>query len=270
MTRFIIPLFALALLLVSCGKSPKDVSVTPPTPEQVAREGLTEKANLQLKGQILSEARQRYTGEVLNGKKVVVLKTTKGSIVIEVDADAAPKTATNFVQLARAGYYDKLTFHRVIPNFMIQGGDPNGNGTGGESIFGATFGDEINANDYPELQRQLKEVINPAQLPSPEYGEQTMRQLLESQGYLYDDNLRSIPFGRGVVAMANRGANTNGSQFFIVQTDAPEAYSLLHGRHTVFGRVLEGMDVVDAIVNVERGAEDRPAEAVTFTASVRD
>ncbi len=272
MTRFIIPLFALALLLVSCSKTTPKVEVTPPTAEQMQREGLAEKASLQLKGQILNEARERYksSSEIMSGKHLVVIKTTKGDVSVEIDADAAPKTATNFILLARAGYYDNLSFHRVIPGFMIQGGDPIGNGQGGESIFGATFGDEINANDYPQLQTKIKDILNPAQLPSPEYGEQTQQQLLESEGYVYNPDLHSIPFARGVIAMANRGANTNGSQFFIVQGDSPSAYTFLHGRHTVFGRVVDGMDAVDAIANTERGAEDKPVEPMTFTMKVQE
>ncbi|MDD5025931.1 MAG: peptidylprolyl isomerase [Candidatus Peribacteraceae bacterium] len=159
---------------------------------------------------------------MLTGKHMVVLKTSEGDITIELDADSAPKTVTNFVALSEAGYYDGLTFHRVIPDFMIQGGDPNGNGTGGESIFGGEFEDEIVGNN--------------------------------------------LPMDRGVIAMANSGPNTNGSQFFIVQKEGGTPW--LTGHHTVFGHVTKGMDVVDAIVSVPRNPSDKPLEPVTFTMEV--
>jgi len=160
-----------------------------------------------------------FDGQVISGKHTVVLKTTKGDITIELDADAAPKTVTNFLTLARAGYYNGLTFHRVIPDFMIQGGDPNGDGTGGTSIYGESFEDEPN----------------------------------------------DLPMVRGAIAMANRGPNTNGSQFFIVQVgEAP----WLQGRHTIFGHVTEGMEVVDAIVSVPKDANDKPTEPVTYNVEV--
>lgn len=159
--------------------------------------------------------------EPLSGMHTVVLKTSMGDITLELDADAAPKTVTNFVTLSKQGYYDGIIFHRVIPGFMIQGGDPLGNGTGGESIYGPEFEDEPN----------------------------------------------DLQMVRGAIAMANRGPNTNGSQFFIVQA---EATPWLQGRHTVFGRVSEGLDIVDAIANVERGANDKPVTPVTFTPEVRE
>lgn len=163
----------------------------------------------------------RFDGSMLTGKQKVVLRTSKGDITLELDADAAPKTVTNFVGLSRAGCYNGLTFHRVIPKFMIHGGDPNGDGTGGESIFGPTFDDETEGNP--------------------------------------------IPLVRGVIAMANRGPGANGSQFFIITRDKTP---WLAGKHTPFGRVTEGMDVVDAISNVPKGEAERPLEAVTFTVEV--
>jgi peptidyl-prolyl cis-trans isomerase B (cyclophilin B) len=136
------------------------------------------------------------------------LHTNAGPITIEFfDADA-PKTVENFRTLATDGFYDDLTFHRVISDFMIQGGCPEGTGTGGP---GYTFEDEFNDN----------QVV------------------------------------RGAVAMANAGPNTNGSQFFIVTT---EAAPWLDGKHTVFGRVSEGMEAVDAIEATPTGAGDRPLE----------
>jgi cyclophilin family peptidyl-prolyl cis-trans isomerase len=138
------------------------------------------------------------------------LHTSEGAIVLELFSDDAPKTVENFVKLARDGFYDGVTFHRVIPDFMIQGGDPTGTGSGGP---GYTFEDEINEH-------------------------------------------RVV---RGALAMANAGPDTNGSQFFIVTT---EAAPWLDGKHTVFGRVTSGMDVVDRISDVDRDANDRPRTPV--------
>jgi peptidyl-prolyl cis-trans isomerase B (cyclophilin B) len=136
------------------------------------------------------------------------LHTNAGPIAVEFFDDDAPKTVENFRKLAADGFYDGLTFHRVITDFMIQGGCPEGTGTGGP---GYTFEDEFNDN----------KVV------------------------------------RGALAMANAGPNTNGSQFFIVTTgEAP----WLDGKHTVFGRVSEGMDAVDAIEATPTGAGDRPTE----------
>ncbi len=136
------------------------------------------------------------------------LHTSRGAIELELFDEDAPKTVANFTRLSREGFYDGLTFHRVIPDFMIQGGCPQGTGTGGP---GYTFIDEIN---------QHKIV-------------------------------------RGTLAMANAGPNTNGSQFFIVTA---EATPWLDGRHTAFGRVVDGMDAVDTIEGVETGPGDRPIE----------
>ena len=131
-----------------------------------------------------------------------------GAIAIELFDDDAPKTVANFKKLAEDGFYDGVIFHRVIPDFMIQGGDPTGTGTGGP---GYTFEDEINA----------RKVV------------------------------------RGALAMANAGPNTNGSQFFIVTIGAAD---WLDGKHTVFGKVTDGMDTVDAIEATPTGAGDRPVE----------
>lgn len=133
-----------------------------------------------------------------------IIKTAKGEIDIELYPQDAPKTVTNFATLASEGYYNNLTFHRVEPGFVIQGGDPNGNGTGGTSIYGDTFEDEL----------------NPA-----------------TKSY-------QAGYQAGVVAMANRGPNTNGSQFFIMLADNPS----LPKNYTIFGKVTKGMDVVQKIV----------------------
>ena len=252
--KFIIPLFALAFLLVSCSKqSTTNPGEAPPSPKTI-------------------EARKMFNGTFMTGKHTVVLHTSMGDITLELDADAAPKTVTNFIILAKAGAYDGLTFHRTIPNFMIQGGDPSGNGTGGESIFGPTFEDEINAASYGLDKKTLKDQADGAKLP-PEYENLTIQNFYEKQGYHYVTNLQSLPMTKGALAMANRGPNTNGSQFFIVQ--AP-AVPWLDGRHTIFGHVTAGLDIVDAIVNVpvvtrEAGnpQADRPSTPVTMTVEVK-
>ena len=140
------------------------------------------------------------------------LHTNRGAIAIELLDEDAPKTVENFRKLAGEGFYDGVIFHRVIPDFMIQGGDPTGTGTGGP---GYTFEDEINEH-------------------------------------------RVV---RGALAMANAGPNTNGSQFFVVTA---EACPWLDGKHTVFGRVSGGMDVIDDISAIETDARDRPREDVTI------
>ena len=250
--KFIIPLFALAFLLVSCAKStspPTDTSM--PAPSVPSPE--------------LIKAREGFDGTLLKGKHTVVLHTSEGDVTLELDADAAPKTVTNFVVLAKAGYYDNLTFHRVIPTFMIQGGDPDGTGGGGESIFGATFEDEISAKTYGLDKKTLQDQAQNEELPA-EFGKLTLKEFYESQGYVYNDALKSLPFVKGAIAMANRGPNTNGSQFFVVHADE---VPWLDGRHTVFGKVTAGMDIVDAIANVQRDPADKPVTAVTFTVEVK-
>jgi cyclophilin family peptidyl-prolyl cis-trans isomerase len=142
----------------------------------------------------------------------VTLHTNHGSIAVELfDADA-PKTVENFLTLSKDGFYDGVIFHRVIKDFMIQGGDPEGTGTGGP-------------------------------------------------GYTFEDEINQHRIVRGALAMANAGPNTNGSQFFVVTA---EAASWLDGKHTVFGRVTEGMETVDAIEGVETGARDEPLEPVVI------
>jgi peptidyl-prolyl cis-trans isomerase B (cyclophilin B) len=183
----------------------------------------------------------QLTAEVQENETVVDMQTNMGTITIKLFPKLAPKTVENFVQHSKNGYYDGLTFHRVINGFMIQGGDPEGNGTGGESIYGAPFEDE------------------------------------------FSQRLFNI---RGALSMANAGPNTNGSQFFIVQSktvdpslkgqmeqagypaEIVEAYMEKGGtpwldfRHTVFGQVIEGMDVVDEIASVRTGMYDKPLHDV--------
>ncbi len=151
--------------------------------------------------------------------RTAAINTNHGTIRFELLEDVAPKTTENFITLAERGYYDGVTFHRVIKNFMIQGGDPTGTGGGGSSIWGDTFKDEINSSSD-----------------------------LYAKGY-----------PRGTVAMANRGPNTNGSQFFIMHVDQQ-----LPPLYTIFGRVTEGQDIVDAIANTQTGRNDKPVSPVTM------
>jgi cyclophilin family peptidyl-prolyl cis-trans isomerase len=138
------------------------------------------------------------------------MKTSEGDIVLELFEEDAPKTVGNFKKLASEGFYDGLIFHRVIADFMIQGGCPQGTGTGGP-------------------------------------------------GYTFEDEINQHKIVRGALAMANAGPNTNGSQFFIVTTDeAP----WLDGKHTVFGEVRDGMDVVNRIGTTKTDARDRPVEPI--------
>ena len=175
-----------------------------------------------------------------------VIKTTMGDITVQLFSDKAPKTVENFVTHAKEGYYNGIIFHRVIKDFMIQGGDPTGTGRGGESIWGHPFEDECS---------------------------------IELRNY------------KGALSMANAGPNTNGSQFFIVQAssvdsglisqmeqlenngfpkEVTENYKKLGGtpwldfKHTVFGQVIDGMDVVDAIAAVEVGVADKPLTDVVI------
>ena len=147
------------------------------------------------------------------GNPKATIETTKGTLVIELYRDKAPKTVENFVALAKKGFYNGVIFHRVIPGFMIQTGDPTGTGTGGP---GYTFKDEFS----PELKHT----------------------------------------GPGIVSMANAGPNTNGSQFFITLAATP----WLNGKHSVFGKVVEGQPVVEAIAAAPRDSSDRPLQEISM------
>ena len=142
--------------------------------------------------------------------KTVVLQTNQGNIEIALMPDVAPKACENFTKLAEKGYFDGLIFHRVIREFMIQGGDPTGTGSGGESVWGKKFEDEC------------------------------------SKGVVFDSP--------GILAMANAGPNTNGSQFFITTARTP----WLNMRHTIFGKVTAGYDVVQKIESTATDDQDRP------------
>jgi len=146
------------------------------------------------------------------------LHTNHGAIEIELYPEDAPKTVENFIKLAGDGFYDGVIFHRVIPDFMIQGGDPTGTGSGGP-------------------------------------------------GYQFEDEFNQHRVERGALAMANAGPNTNGSQFFIVTA---EATPWLDGKHTAFGRVLDGMDVIDTIEAQPTDARDKPIDDVRMERVVVD
>jgi len=174
---------------------------------------------LACKGQENDQVKPQETQTKKESKEmtVAVIKTNMGTIEIELFADQTPKTVENFVGHADSGYYNGVIFHRVIQNFMIQGGDPTGTGRGGESIWGKPFADEI--------------------VPSLTFDEP------------------------GILAMANAGPNTNGSQFFI--TVAPTSW--LDGHHTIFERVIGGMDVVYAISKVATSKPgDKPLKDVVM------
>lgn len=159
-------------------------------------------------------------GAKSSGGKHAVIDTDKGSIVIEFFENDAPRAVENFRLLAEHGYYDGVTFHRIIRGFMIQGGDPSGDGTGGESAWGGTFEDGINR----------------------------------------DSDLYRRGYRRGIVAMANSGPNTNGSQFFIMHQD----YNL-QPNYVIFGNVVRGQEVVDALAELPTtlGADNNPSKPLT-------
>ncbi len=259
MHKFIIPLFALAFLLVSC-KTQTTENTAPISEESSSETGVTvSSASMEEKKDLIG-----MDGRMLKGEHTVIFRTSKGDITVKLDADAAPKTVTNFVALAETGYFNGLTFHRVMPDFMIQGGDPNGNGTGGESVYGESFEDEINAKSYGLHKKMLRDAAAGQELPD-NLKDKTLMEYYKTQGYVYNDTLDSLPMKRGALAMANRGPNTNGSQFFIIQAAKTP---WLEGKHTVFGRVTKGLEVVDAIVGVERDASDKPLEPITYNVEV--
>jgi peptidyl-prolyl cis-trans isomerase B (cyclophilin B) len=232
--QFLIVLIIGFLVLTGCGTSKEKEEAAPKSsaPKTEEKEGSNQVANA---------VYPQLSNEVSDNEKLVEIETTMGNIKIKLFPEYAPKAVENFVTHGEDGYYDGLIFHRVINDFMIQGGDPNGDGTGGESIYGVPFEDEFSTNLY---------------------------------------NLR------GALSMANSGSNTNGSQFFIVQKKSVdpsintemekagfpkeiiEAYEDLGGtpwldqRHTVFGQVVEGMDIVDKIAETPVDSKDKPEEDV--------
>ena len=236
---------------------------------------------------------------------VLLMKTNFGDVYIEMFPEEAPKTVANFMDLATGKrvfvdhktkakvtrpFYDGLRFHRVIKEFMIQGGDPKGNGTGGP---GYSFEDEINADDLGlHKQKALKDGRPHSYLPirnqndfqrtlmsplfqkmgirsqadldkrSEEVKERidnlTLKDAYENMGHRFSEKLKSRPPQKGMLAMANSGPNTNGSQFFINLIDTP----WLAGKHTVFGKVVKGMDVVEKIGETPVGTGSMPQKEV--------
>lgn len=176
--------------------------------------------------------------ETTEAKMFATLSTDKGDIKLELFPKVAPKTVENFKTLAEKKYYDGVTFHRVIKDFMIQSGDPTATGSGGESAFGKEFKDEINPTD---LGLDAKTIAT-----------------YKSQGYTYDYGLASKKFDIGTVAMANRGPNTNTSQFFITSEKSEPTWTSLNARYTAFGHVVAGQDVVNAIAASETDENDKP------------
>ncbi|MBG9541603.1 peptidylprolyl isomerase [Cytobacillus firmus] len=233
--RMLTPILILMFILSACGTS---------TEKEADNANGSETEEKQTNNQA-SETPDNFpqlTEEVQGNERLVEMQTSKGNIKIKLFPDQAPKAVENFIKHSEDGYYDGLIFHRVIQDFMIQGGDPEGTGMGGESIYGEAFEDE------------------------------------------FSNELFHI---RGALSMANAGPNTNGSQFFIVQNTTldpslkeqmekagyPEEIIKAYGnggtptldhKHTVFGQVVEGMDVVDSIAAVETAEQDKPAEDVVI------
>lgn len=231
--------FGLLLVLVACGTNEQEgATEQDETTEQGSTpEGTTVAACTGLEGETLRQLK----GD--NGCPQVEMVTSMGTITIELYPDVSPKAVENFITHSKNGYYDGLTFHRVMNEFMIQGGDPQGTGAGGESIYGGPFEDE------------------------------------------FSDEVMHL---RGALSMANSGPNTNGSQFFIVQKTAIEDELLkqmqdakfpeevisayeenggtpwLDHKHTVFGQVVEGLEVVDAIAAVDVDAQSKPSDTIVI------
>ena len=151
---------------------------------------------------------------VFSAQNSVVFETNKGNIEFKLFPKIAPKAVENFIGLTKKGYYDGIIFHRVIKNFMIQGGDPTGTGRGGSSLWGKPFKDEF------------------------------------SPGIVFDRS--------GILAMANSGRNTNGSQFFITTKPTP----WLNGKHTIFGEVVDGFDVINKIEEAKVDGRDKPIDEI--------
>jgi len=219
-------LICLCALLAGCGTKEQSIE----EPEQTSRINGGESAMY-----------PQLSKEVASSEALVVMNTTMGAIKIKLFPEVAPKTVENFITHAENGYYNGIIFHRIIQDFMIQGGDPTGTGMGGESIYGSTFEDEFSDRAF---------------------------------------NLR------GALSMANAGPGTNGSQFFIVQASRVDSGMLkqlkdagypeeivsayeqnggtpwLDNKHTVFGQVIEGLEVIDEMASVQKGAGDKPLEDI--------
>tara|TARA_B110000008_G_scaffold64318_1_gene64550 strand:- start:1314 stop:1952 length:639 start_codon:yes stop_codon:yes gene_type:complete len=202
MKKYIIVL----ILLISCGGSSETSNETTVTTTAETTTTLGENMD--------KTYTQPHEMTINNSKSyTAIIKTSLGDMKVEFFTNDAPMTVNNFINLAQDGYYDGVIFHRVISDFMIQGGDPSGTGHG----------------DYGKYP-----------------------------GYQFQDELNNqIPYSKGILAMANSGPNTNGSQFFIMHVDYPLPYN-----YTIFGKVVEGLDVIDIIATVETGAGDKPTSDV--------
>jgi|TARA_A200000113_G_C8854825_1_gene351462 cyclophilin family peptidyl-prolyl cis-trans isomerase len=189
------------LVFIYCGTNETDLEInSTPMEEEIMAYDKTYKNPPEFS----IDVNKTYTAEI---------NTTSGLMIVELFTDIAPNTVNNFVVLSEDGYYNNIIFHRVIKDFMIQGGDPSGTGHGEMGKYpGYEFGDELN---------------NP------------------------------MPYEKGILAMANRGPNTNGSQFFIMHTDYPLPY-----QYTIFGKVTEGLDVIDQIAMIETDSSDKPLNDV--------
>lgn len=226
-------IFSAILILSGCGTKKEDQAEKNNEAVEETKTTASEKGESQMYPQL--------SKEVASNEALVVMNTTMGAIKIKLFPEVAPKTVENFLTHAENGYYDGIIFHRIIQDFMIQGGDPTGTGMGGESIYGSTFEDEFSDKAF---------------------------------------NLR------GALSMANAGPGTNGSQFFIVQAsrvdssmlkqmkdagypeEIVEAYATnggtpwLDNRHTVFGQVVEGLEVIDEMASVQKNGSDKPLEDI--------
>lgn len=230
---------AIMLILAACSGTSTQKQETTKTDSSTTSTKPNEKEGTKA----MTNSFPQLAADVTGNEREVEMQTSMGTIKMKLFPEYAPKAVENFVKHSEEGYYNGLTFHRVIKDFMIQGGDPSGNGTGGESIYGHSFEDE------------------------------------------FSDHLYNI---RGALSMANSGPNTNGSQFFIVQSTKVDpsmvdqmkkagypdeiiaAYEKNGGtpwldhHYTVFGQVVEGMDIVDKIARTPVDAQDKPKENVTI------
>ncbi len=189
------------LVFINCGTNETDLEINSTSMEE---EIMAYDKTYKNPPEFSIDVNKTYTAEI---------NTTSGLMIVELFTDIAPNTVNNFVVLSEDGYYNNIIFHRVIKDFMIQGGDPSGTGHGEMGKYpGYEFGDELN---------------NP------------------------------MPYEKGILAMANRGPNTNGSQFFIMHTDYPLPY-----QYTIFGKVTEGLDVIDQIAMIETDSSDKPLNDV--------
>jgi cyclophilin family peptidyl-prolyl cis-trans isomerase len=194
------------LIFITCGGTDSPVETTDTTTLETTTLGENMEKTYSAQHQMTIDDNKNYTA---------LIKTSLGDMKVEFFTKDAPVTVNNFITLAKDGYYDGVIFHRVISDFMIQGGDPSGTGHG----------------DYGKYP-----------------------------GYEFEDELNNqIPYSKGILAMANRGPNTNGSQFFIMHVDYPLPYS-----YTIFGKVIDGLDVIDTIASVKTGAGDKPVEDVVI------